>query len=408
MTSSVCLFARMIYQNYIGQVRQLKRNIMLFFVPICVFLFVYLFFALNNVDESFIEPLEIGLILEDKSIFAGMVADGFTSSEAFTEFANVTQGNGDEIYKTFNEGKLDAVILMPEGFVNSVMRFSYNPIIVQVNHSEPLKTLLIKNVIMSYEKYITTVEVGILTLFDQMEDLGYDWDTIVSYNEQISYELIFTALSRTSMFSYEEIVNVPSVVSTIYYFIAIIVMFLMYIAIYAAINLIREREDMCFVRLKISKISLFNYIISKAIGTTLFISTIVFGWFFIFTAFTGGVMSKAFLMMCLFLVVAILFDISLAMFMTACVKREEGVILLSNIFIFINAIIGGSIIPIQMMPEALQNIAVISPNYWMIRGLLYFQSGYNLREGFYIGSILLLLSLAMLFITSKRYEKVTV
>ncbi|PKM96233.1 MAG: hypothetical protein CVU84_00525 [Firmicutes bacterium HGW-Firmicutes-1] len=406
MMSSASLFARMIYKNYIGQIRQFKRNIMLFVVPICIFLFVYLFFTLNNVEESFIEPLEVGLILEDESIYAGMVADGFTSSEAFTQFANVTEGTAEEVYEAFEEGKLDAVILMPKGFVKSVMNFSYNPILVKVNHKEPLKTLLIKNVIMSYEKYISTVEIGIVTLFDQMEDLGYDWDTLVVYNEQISYDLIFTALSRTSMFSYEEIVNVPSVVSTIYYFMAIIVMFLMYIAVYAAINLIREREDMCFVRLKISKISLFHYMISKALGTTLFISTIVLGWLLLFTAFTGGVMSKAFFVMCVFLIVAILFDVSIAMFMTAFIEREEGVILLSNIFIFINAIIGGSIIPIQMMPEALQKIAIISPNYWMIRGLLYFQSGYNLREGFYIGILLFVLSLFMLFITSKRYFKV--
>lgn len=406
MTNSASLFVRMIYQNYIGQIRQFKRNIMLFVVPICIFLFVYLFFTFNNVEESFIEPLEIGLILEDKSIYAGMVAEGFTNSDAFTQFANVTKGTQEDVYEAFDKGKLDAVILMPKGFVKSVMSFSYNPILVKVNHKEPLKTLLIKNIIVSYEKYISTVEVGIITLFDQMEDLDYDWDTIVVYNEQISYDLIFTALSRASMFSIEEIVNVPSVVSTIYYFIAIIVMFLMYIAVYAAINLIREREDMCFVRLKISKISLFNYMISKAIGTTLFISTIVLGWFFLFTVFTGGVMSKAFFVMCLFLIIAILFDVSIAMFMTAYIEREEGVILLSNIFIFINAIIGGSIIPIQMMPEALQKIAVVSPNYWMIRGLLYFQSGYNLSEGYYIGSVLLFLSLAMLFITSKRYIKV--
>lgn len=399
------LFASMVYKNYIGQMRQLKRNAMLFFIPIVVFSFIYFFFSLDEVETTFLETLEIGLIVEDKGIYAGMLTDALTDTEAFRNFANIEQGESENIHKAFKEGKLDAIITMPDGFVNSIMRFESNPIDVMVNYDEPMKAIIIKNIMTSYEKYIASSEIGIMTLFDQMEDLGFDWDTIVTYNEQISYDLIFTALSRNSMMNYNEVVNVPSVVSTIYYFMAIIIMFLMYIATYAAINLIREREDMCFVRLKISKISLLNYMLSKAIGTTLFISTIVLGWLLLFAFFTNGIIGDNLILLCIFLIISILFNVVLAMFMTAYIEREEGVILLSNVFIFINAIIGGSVIPIPMMPEALQKVAIISPNYWMIRGLLYYYSGYNVKQGLFISLMLLILAMFMLLLTSKQYKK---
>lgn len=399
------LFFSMIYKNYIGQIRQVKRNSMLFFIPIFMFVFIYFFFSLDEVKTTFLETLEVGLIVEDEGIYAGMLTDALTDTEAFRNFANIHKGEPEDIQSSFEEGQLDAVITMPEGFVDSIMRFESNPIDVKISYKEPIKAIIIKNIMTSYEKYIASSEIGIMTLFDQMEELRFDWDTIVSYNEQISYDLIMTALSRNSMMNYHEVVNIPSVVSTIYYLMAIIIMFLMYIATYAAINLIREREDMCFLRLKISKISLLNYLLSKAIGTTLFISTIVLTWLVLFAAFTNGIIGDNLIFLSLFLMISILFNVSLAMFMTAYIEREEGVILFSNVFIFINAIIGGSIIPIPMMPETLQKMALISPNYWMIKGLLYYHSGYNMKQGLLIGLSLLLLSMCMLLLTSKQYKR---
>lgn len=399
------LFASMIYKNYIGQIRQIKRNSMLFFIPIVMFIFVFLFFSSEKVEGSFLETLEIGLIVEDEGIYAKMLTDALTDTDAFRNFANIYQDDSQVIIEKFESGQLDAMITMPEGFVDSIMYFESNPIEVKVNYNEPLKGIIIKNIMSSYEKYIASSEIGIMTLFDQMEDLGFEWETIVSYNEQISYDLIFTALSRNNMMNYNGIISIPSVVSTTYYFIAIMIMFLMYIGTYAAINLIREREDMCFVRLKIAKISLLNYMLSKAIGTTLFISTIVLGWLVLFSVFTNGIIGDNLFELCLFLVVAIFFNVVLAMFMTAYIEREEGVILVSNVFIFINGIIGGSIIPIPMMPVALQEVAVISPNYWMIRAFLSFYSGYNLNQGFLVVISLLILSMIMLIVTSIQYKR---
>lgn len=398
-------FVNLFYKHFIGEVRQVKRNLMLFTIPIAIFLFVYLFFDYNKVSETFIEPINIGLIVGDDSIYAAMLAEGLTSTKAFSEFAHVTKDDREVIYEGFYAGEYDAVLEMPKGFVDSVMSFSYNPIVTKVNYKEPLKAVLIKNILLGYEKYITSVETGVLTLYDQMEQLGYEEALLTVYNERISYQLIFSALSRSNMFTYNEIVNVPSVTSTIYYFMAIVVMFLMYMSVYSAIHLIREREDMCFTRLKITRVSFFNYLFSKAISTTFFISLIVMGWYGLFRIFSKGVFNGHFSLLLLFLLIAILFDVAVAMVMTAFIEREEGVILLSNVFIFINAIIGGSIIPIQMMPTVLRKLAVVSPNYWMIRALLYFQSGYNKAEGLIIALILFLLSMIFIGITSLRYRR---
>jgi ABC-2 type transport system permease protein len=106
-----------------------------------------------------------------------------------------------------------------------------------------------------------------------------------------------------------------------------------------------------------------------------------------------------------FLAVSIMFDVSLAIMISSFFKRDESVILFSNVFIFISALIGGSIIPIHIMPDMLQKFAIISPNYWMIRGFLYFQSGLNENEGYIIASVMLGVAIVMVFISSIMYSK---
>lgn len=398
-------FIVMFYKNFIGQLRQIKRNIMLLTIPLLIFLFIYLFFSFNRVEETFFNPLSIGVIASENNIYTKMLANSFKDNEAFNDFVTVTYDTKENIYAAFYNGTFDAIVEVPDDFADAVMYFEYSPVIVKVKYDDPLKALLINNVMLGYEKYITSAEIGVNTLYNEMKRLEFDNESLILYNEMIAYELIFTALSRNDLFTFHEIVDIPSVGSLVYFFIAIVVMFLMYIAVFSAINLIRERENMCFTRLKISRTSIFNYILSKALGTTCFIALIVFIWAFFFMMFSNVSLGINISSMVMFLIIAVLFDVSLAMMISGFIEREEGVILFSNVFIFINAIIGGSIIPIHIMPDSIQNLAQLSPNFWMIRGFLYFGSGHNTSEGIFIGAILLVLSLLMILVTSYRYNR---
>lgn len=396
-------FTILCYNNFIGQLRQVKRNVMLFVIPILIFLFVYLFFRVNKVEETFIEPLTVGVIVEDESPYSDLVAQGLLNTKDVTEFVKITQGDYEQVNELFEAGQLDAMVLMPDGFIDSVMHFESNPVQVKVNYKDPLKAVLIRNIIYGYESYITSVETGIITLQDQMELREMDEDLIDAYNESISIDLLFTALDRSSFYTYKEIVDVPSVASTLYYLIAIVVMFLMYISVFSGINLIRERDDMCIKRLRLSKVRLWMYILSKAISNTLFIGMMVLVWLLIFVLGTGGSISRL-LPLCGFILVAIFFDVCLALWITSCFKRDESVVLFANVFIFINAVIGGSIIPLHMMPDIVSKIARVSPNYWMIRGALYMQSGFNINEGFVIMALMTFISIVLLLVTSFTFD----
>jgi len=398
-------FFIMFFNNFLGQIRQVKRNMMLLLVPILVFAFMYLFYAFNNVEESYIEPLNIGIVVMEDSAYGSMVADSFMNYDAFTKFVHITLDDYDNIYNDFNNGLYDAILEIPDGFIDAVMGFSYNPVIAKVNYTDPLKAILVKNFLEGYESYITSAEVGIMTLYDEMEKHGFDQGDISSYNELISYDLIFTALTRNELFVYNEVVDIPSVGSIIYFLIAIVVMFLMYIALFSAVNLMRERDEHCIERLKLTKTSVTNYIASKVLAISVFLLLMVMIWVMLFQVINVEPLTESPFKLILFLWLAIIFDVALAVLISSFFKRDESVILFSNVFIFINALIGGSIIPIHIMPEMLQKLAIITPNYWMIRGFLYFQSGLNLDEGYTISWIMGLVAIIMIVIGSKVYTK---
>jgi ABC-type multidrug transport system permease subunit len=59
---------------------------------------------------------------------------------------------------------------------------------------------------------------------------------------------------------------------------------------------------------------------------------------------------------------------SLGIFLAAVAKSRQQAMNLSTIIILVMSAIGGSMIPIFIMPSILQKIALLSVNYWGIQG----------------------------------------
>lgn len=398
-------FSVMFYQGFTMQLRQIKRNMMLFFAPIFIFLFVYIFFSYNEVEENFFEPIHIGFIIEDDNALIEMLAEGFTQLQSINDYVIIVQGDQETIYQAFYSGDLDAVIEMPKDFINSVLYFEYNPMLVKIKYDEPAKAVLIKNLALGYEKYMSNSETGIMMLIDQLILLDYDYETLVTYNERIAYDLFFSVLSRADLYTVHDIIDVPKISSIHYYFLAILIMFMMLIAAYCAMNLIKEKNDFCLMRLKLTRVSFFSYVLSKALSNSLFLMLILMCWYVFFAIFFNTSLNHlAIVSLCLG--IFIFFDVALAMVIASFIWLEEGIILFSNMYIFINAILGGSIIPLHMMPNNMKGLSNITPNYWMIKSLLYLETSTNIFESIIISTLLLTVAILMILLASFRFRNI--
>ena len=391
-------------KNFKELVREKKRTILLFALPLSMFVFVFLFFTNSQVEKTFIKPINIGVIDNDKSFYSSALIEAYKGNESFTDFININVGDN-ELKQEFIHGEYDALIEVPKDFANKLMHFEEDPVQVKIAYTDPLKAVLFKNVMESYENYITSVQVAVEVLYDKMEELSMTGKEISLYNSEISYELVMASVGRNDFFNYNEIVNIPSTTSVNYFFIAIIMMFLMYISVFTAIDLLREKEHMCFKRLRITRVSIFKYLISKLLSSTTYIFIIVSIWFIVISVATNLEIHNNIFYIILYIISCILLAVSFAIFISSLLKRDESVILVSNIFIFINAIIGGSIIPLHYMPDVLSKIAIITPNYWMIKGMLHLDSNYNYNNGVIIMGVFIVISIMLTFLAYYRYKK---
>lgn len=376
----------------------------MFILPLGIIAVILLFFAGSGVEKSYLKPIEIGVVDYDKSLYSNALVDNYKSNESFTDFIIITVGN-DDIIEGFQDGRFDALIEIPENFADHLMHFEKVPIEVKIAYTDPLKAALFKHVMESYEKFISSVQVGVELLYTEMEELGLSDKEISLANVEISYDLIMTALGRNDFFDYREWVSIPSATSIKYFFIAIMMMFLMYISVFIATDLLREREDMCFQRLKISRVSIHEYLMSKLLIATLFIGLFVVIWYFLLSIVTPIHIAHNKIQVIFYMLICIMLGVSVAICISSMFKRSQSVVLVSHIYIFINAIIGGSIIPLHYMPESLRKLAIITPNYWMIKGMLYIESGYHVSYGWYIAGAMLVVSMLLIYIAHSLYSR---
>lgn len=398
-------FAGIFHQNLLIQLKQVRRNLLLVLVPVVVFLFVYFFFSANEVAGDFISPIRMAVVDDDETTYSDMLVESFRDNESFSQFVEVVEGDDTTLITQFDNREIDVLIRVPEGFIAGLATTEALPLDVQIHYEDPVKAILFKNVILSYEKYIRSVETAVILIDDELRALDIDREVRWSWRDRSLVKLIFVSLARNEFFDEHPILNVPSVIAVRYYFIALMVMFLMYIAVFAAINLIRERRDMCLQRLRSTRVSMFNYLIAKGLAITAYILLIVCLWLLGYMVFYGPPWASNGVLLLMFMTVCIFFNVSLSMFFAAFFDSEESVVLISSIFIFFNAVIGGSIIPIHNMPYIIQRMAVTAPNYWMIRGFLFLDHGYQMQQIWMVTAGLVTVALLMIFLTAKRQDR---
>jgi len=368
------MFMLLIVKNVLEQLRDIKRNSLFVILPMAIFVCFYGYFQLNEVEVSFIKPIDVGVVVEDETIFSKMLVDDFSSKKELSQFFRLVEGDKAELEERFSSKELDALIVIPENFVQALMYFDYLPMSIKINNEDPIKTMILYNGFVGYERYITSVEKGVTSFYNVFRD-QVDRESYYEYNDALSVELIMTVLSRSDMYEFNPIVDIPSVVSVKYYFISITVMFIFLLSLFSGLSLLKEMSSQAFERLLITRVSLTAYISSKIVSYGMLMLVVVFVWTFLYDLITKeGFLFNNFSKV-VFIILIVFASVVTSLLLTFFISKEQELLLFSSVFVFFNAIVGGSIIPIHYMPEGLKTIATFTPNYYVIRILLFLERG---------------------------------
>ncbi len=355
------------FHTIMKELKSLDKKIWIGFLTVLIILIIGTSYHIkNNVkneQQNYSELVKIGVINKDSSAYSDLLLSYFDSSETFTSFIKVITGTDEEINQEFDNGKLDVVIEIPENFAQNLINIKHSPIRVEINTIDITKAILLQNVLRSYERYISAVEVNAVGLYELMEVYEMDPQLISDTNTKLSIDLILTALGKEKFFSFRAIGTFPSTSLANYYITSIFIMLSLYFGLYAGYELRKEMGQGTLIRLRTTKLSVYRYVLGKNIAMAILPAILLGG---AITFLTG----KIHLINFVFAICIAMFSIAMAVCLCGILRTTQSFILTGNVLIFLLTLIGGGIIPIQFLPQDMLLLTKFTPYYYLMKGIL--------------------------------------
>jgi ABC-2 type transport system permease protein len=329
------------------------------------FLVVLIIFMIGTIcyvkEQKQEEPengkIVLGVANEDTSAYAELLLEYFNENEDFLKYVDLIEDSRDNLQKQMEENRLDAYLIVPKNFAQSMLDMDNLPIQAAVSMKNPTKALVMRHIMEAYETYIEAVEVNCTALYRRMREAGFSAEERDAANVEISLELIFTALGKDDFFrrqivSRQEIKEQMSIPLAKHYQYTAVYFTLLFLFLPAGLRILSLRKSGMLHRLQTVHMRAGGVL--TAVGLP-YLLVSVGALALVCNRLSGmAVLPEAMLLLCPWLVVFLL----LGLF---C-KNSEQYLFLCSMIVVCMAVFGGSLIPEAYLPDEFQEIARWMPN----------------------------------------------
>ena len=274
----------------------------------------------------------------------------------FLKYVELVENSEWELQKAMTAGGLDAYLVIPKDFAQSMIRMEDLPIRAVVSTKNPTKALAMRYVMEAYETYIEAVEVNCTALYRKMKAEGFSAEDRDEANMKISLELIFTALGKDDLFK-KNLVEVEEKEQTglslaEHYKLTALYFVLLFLFLPAGLRVIELKKDRMVSRLQTMNISVGSVL--TAIGIPYLAAAILIMVVFCHAEEKMAQLAAGLLFILPWLLVVLLLGV-------VCKNSQNYLFICSMLFVCL-AVFGGSLIPESFLPNSFQNIARWMPN----------------------------------------------
>ena len=313
-------------------------------VAICVISGTYRY---NNVSNK---GIKIGIVNNDDSRYSKLLLNFFKSNESFSELATIIEDNENTITSEFNSGNIDAYMIIPESFADSLINIENTRIKIRINQEKEVEAVMLKAILNSYEKYVTSVQNNSYGLYKNLKKSGLPKKENMKINFLSSMEMVYMVLDKESFFDYK-IVESNSINIIQSYLYVLIYIFIIFFGVYIGVSFIKEKDKGVFKLYKISKGNWGSLILSKIMIYSLIIDVIVI------TAckYICNIMKKDMnISVIVLLMLNTMLYVGIMIMLSLIIGDKNSYILIVNSIVMFIIILGGGIIPKQFMPDNLK------------------------------------------------------
>jgi ABC-2 type transport system permease protein len=313
----------------------------------------------------------------------------------------------DELKELLKAGKIDVGLSIPMEWSSDINNGGLKEISIYSQTDKQVKATVIQSIVESFSERVKTVSLSTTAVISDLTESMAATTGAGTENMKEVVDIIVADLNQAGQIQFEieeESIGKKMVSSMQYYAAAMAVMFLLFNATMGAKSIIQERNTETLARLMMSPTSNGSILIGKFMGTLLFalIQLIIF---YIATSLFYDVNWGGNILQVLAVGIAYSVAVSgLSMILAAVVSEEKTTDLISGVGVQIFAILGGSMLPIYIFPDALQSFANITPNKWALTSFLSVMSGTSWSQLFLPISVLILMGLLSLTIGTWRLK----
>jgi len=331
-----------------------RRNIGIMLVLIIVMISTFCYVRKQEPETEKFGKISLGVAKEDTSEYANLLMTYFQENEDFLSYVELTEAEETVLQKKLEEGKLDAYLVIPENFAQSMIQMENLPIRARVSMANPTKALILRHVMEAYKTYIEAVEVNCTALYRRMKEENFSSKELDAANFAISMDLIFTALGKDAFFKRLVVEQeIPETLSlTEHYQYTLVYFVLLFSFIPAGLQVISLKKNGIPSRLRSMDISAGSVL--TAVGLPYLLFSVIFVWAVL--ALKGA--PERALLALLFVIPWLLFFLMAGL---AC-KDEMPYLFLCSMLLVCLAVFGGSLIPESFLPDSFQKIAEWMPN----------------------------------------------
>ena len=331
-----------------------RRNIMFCVVLILGMIGIVCCVREQGIRTSESGKIALGVAKEDTSEYANLLMKYFNENKVFLNYVDLTEAEEQTLKNALEQAELDAYLVIPKDFAQSMIAMENLPIRARVSMKNPTKALILRHVMEAYETYVEAVEVNCTALYRRMKADGFSSKEINAANVEISLDLIFTTLGKDDFFRQRVVETQEQKALPLmeHYQYTGVYFILLFLFIPAGLRMLFLRKNGLLYRLKAVNIPESAVAITVGIPYLLLCAlllALVCYWkdgperFF-----------PAFFLIIPWLVVCILLG-------RFCSDNRQYLFVCSMLLVGL-AVLGGSLIPEVYLPDNFQKIAVWMPN----------------------------------------------
>lgn len=309
-----------------------------------------------------IEKFGIAIVDSDGKDQAKQFKD-FLSSGDMKKMIEINEMGYEDALDKVRKGDMPAAIVIPEGYSTGIHNGNTVELKIYKDPGSPLRAEIVESLVKSYSGVGSSLIGSIEAAAQVFNEYGADVSPVIP-NIMKSTENI------DMKFSEDNVKKNDSVSSMQYYAAAMLVMYIMFVGMLGTSSIIEEKEDKTLMRMMSAAVSKRQILTGKVLGLVMLgifdVSVLI-----LFTRLVLNVSWGNSIGGLAILSLSMIFAASgLAMLIASVFKTSSAANSASPPIIMIMSFLGGSMIPVYIMPPMLQNVAKITLNNWALNGYL--------------------------------------